>query len=305
MVSSWQNNKRPDPVYRDSSNPALAGHNPPEPVPCAYCGAPRFTRAYELGDRIIWDPAGPQRCVCPEAVAVYENAEAQRLAVEEVHRKAGQEREMQERVARIIKGSGISARFLQRTFESFEATVSNEKALGICSEYAKNFAEKRPCLENPNPGRNGLFVSGPVGTGKTHLAAAIANYIMNRGTPVICQTMQDLLDGIRGAFNRDARVTSSAVLAVYKDVPLLIIDDLGKEQCTEWAVSTVYNIVNGRYEALMPTIVTTNYNDAQLLRRLTPAHGDSVTAEATIDRLREMCAGVLMSGESWRSRQKS
>ena len=85
-------------------------------------------------------------------------------------------------------------------------------------------------------------------------------------------------------------------------MPLLIIDDMGKEPATEWGISKIYAIINGRYDGYMPTIVTTNYDDQQLARRLTPPNGDDITAQATIDRLREMCGGVPMDGESWRSR---
>ena len=52
----------------------------------------------------------------------------------------------------------------------------------------------------------------------------------------------------------------------------------------------------------MPTIITTNYDDQTLVQRLTPPKGDSMTAEATVDRLREMCAGLIRDGPSWRSR---
>ena len=301
-VSTWHKDKRAEVEYRDSSDPELSGYDPPKPVPCQYCGSLRYTRAFEFGDRIIWDPAGPQRCTCPEALADYEKQLADEKATEEARIRAEQEQQMRERVARIIKDSGITARFLQRTFDTFQITNSNRKAFTVCKEYADTFEKKRPGTNNPDPGRNGLFITGPKGIGKTHLAAAIANQIMNQGTAVICKTMIDLLDGIRTTFDPATQTTSSSVLAIYKDVPLLIIDDIGKEPPTEWAISTIYNIINGRYEALMPTIVTTNYTDEQLLQRLTPPRGDAVTADAAIDRLREMCSGLLMAGPSWRSR---
>ena len=95
----------------------------------------------------------------------------------------------------------------------------------------------------------------------------------------------------------------SDVLKIYKTVPLLVIDDIGKEPPTEWAISTVYNIINGRYEAYLPTIVTTNYDTEALIDRMTPREShDSMTARATIDRLMEMCRGITLTGQSWRSR---
>lgn len=97
--------------------------------------------------------------------------------------------------------------------------------------------------------------------------------------------------------------SESDVLRIYKTVPLLVIDDIGKEPPTEWAISTVYNIINGRYEAYLPTIVTTNYDTEALIDRMTPREShDSMTARATIDRLMEMCRGIALTGQSWRSR---
>ena len=64
-----------------------------------------------------------------------------------------------------------------------------------------------------------------------------------------------------------------------------------------------YNIINGRYEAYLPTIVTTNYDTEALIDRMTPREShDSMTARATIDRLMEMCRGITLTGQSWRSR---
>lgn len=198
----------------------------------------------------------------------------------------------------IIEGSGIRRRFLGKSFADFTVTRDNERALTACREYADRF-----CAGTLSPDeRNGLFIVGPAGTGKTHLAAAIANQVLETCTPVICRTMADILADIRETYGRDSRRTEAQAVGRYREIPLLIIDDLGKEAPTEWALTALYSIVNARYEDCLPTVLTTNYGDAQLVRRLTPAGGDSVTAEAVIDRLREMCIGIVTAGESWRSK---
>ena len=66
--------------------------------------------------------------------------------------------------------------------------------------------------------------------------------------------------------------------------------------------SKIYTIINARYEAYMPTIVTTNYSGEELIRRMTPPNDDGYTAAKTIDRLQEMCGGIEMSWKSWRLR---
>lgn len=287
-----------------SNDPAARGHNPPEPVLCEYCGKPRYTEGCFLFGRVVWKFTGPERCDCPEAVAAYEKEKAEREAQERAEREAEADRRMRQRVAQIIGDSGMHTRFLRRTFDTFQVTMENQRAARVCKMYADNFKEKQPSDDN-DPGRNGLFITGPVGTGKTHLAAAIANQLMGGGIGVICMTMIDLLDRIKETYAQRSQWEASEgdVLNTYKEVPLLIIDDMGKEPPTEWAVSKIYAIINARYEAYLPTIVTTNYTDSELVRRLTPKDtGDSTTADATIDRLREMCSAIVTTGDSWRSR---
>ena len=278
---------------------------PPPPVKCEFCGRTLYAHGFELGQIIHW--FGPKPCTCEKAIEKAKREEAERLAEEKRKEEAERNRQLQERVRKIVGESGIGARFRQRTFETFQLTEENKKAATLCQKYADNFREKLPRY-NPNPGRNGLFITGPKGTGKTHLVAAIANKLMNQGIPVVCMTMIDLLERIKSTYTNTRQrfgggYDAADVLDAYTDVSLLIIDDLGKEQATEWAISKIYAIINARYEALMPTIITTNYSEAELIKRLTPKEtGDPTTADAAIDRLREMCGVIVTTGESWRTK---
>ena len=82
-----------------------------------------------------------------------------------------------------------------------------------------------------------------------------------------------MLSDIKQCYQKDSTVSEEEVVGVYKTVDLLTIDDLGKEQATEWSVSVLYNIINERYEAMLPTIITTNYKTSALIDRLS-AKGD-------------------------------
>lgn len=282
---------------------AIAGiPGAPQPVPCEYCGKIRHYKGFRLGERIAWPPTGPERCDCPDAVAAYEKAEAERKAREEAERKAEEDYKLREKIRKIVGESGMGERFLRRTFDTFQITEENKRAAAVASRYANAFDTMLPKRGEPEPGRNGLFIAGPPGTGKTHLAAAIANHLIRQGRPVVCMTMIDLLERIRRTYSR-SDVDEGSVLKLYKSVPLLVIDDIGKEPPTEWAISTIYSIINGRYEAYLPTIVTTNYDTETLIRRMTPKDtGDNTTARATIDRLMEMCRAIALTGESWRQK---
>ena len=258
-----------------SNDERLAGRpGVPEPVPCEFCGALRYHKGIQLGNRILWPPYGAERCTCPEAVAAYEKAQAEREAAEAAAAKAEEEKKMRDRIKRIVGESGMGDRFLRRTFSTFQLTDDNKRAAAAARRYAEGFDAMLPQPGRQEPGRNGLFIAGK---------------------PVICMTMIDLLERIKRTYSTTGG-SESDVLKIYKTVPLLVIDDIGKEPPTEWAISTVYNIINGRYEAYLPTIVTTNYDTEALIDRMTPRESRaSMTARATIDRLMEMCRDIYLT----------
>lgn len=255
----------------------------------------------------LWSPS-PERCTCPEAVVYW--AQKDREAEEE--KKAEERRKQREairaRVKKLIKDSGMGGRFQNRTFDRWEMTEENRKAFGTCKRYADAFDMMIPAkgrdgkVEPPQKERNGLFLIGGYGTGKTHLAAAIANQLIQNGTPVICMTMIDLLARIRETFDSRGEGTEAQVMRLYADIPLLIIDDLGSEQPTEWGCTTIFAIINARYEAYMPTIVTSNCGADELVQRMTPRDASDRNAQKTVDRLREMCVAVQMDWPSWRAK---
>jgi DNA replication protein DnaC len=95
------------------------------------------------------------------------------------------------------------------------------------------------------------------GNGKTHLAAAVANTLSGRGDNVLFVMVPDLLDYLRASFDPRQGVRLDKRFAQIKNVPLLILDDLGTESATPWAREKLYQLFNYRYSALLPTIITT------------------------------------------------
>ena len=85
--SEWQTTK-PKTIYIMSNDPAVQGHNPPDPVPCEYCGKLRYTEGYFLLGKIMWNLSGPKHCDCPEAMAAYEKEKAEREAKERAKQQA-------------------------------------------------------------------------------------------------------------------------------------------------------------------------------------------------------------------------
>ena len=103
-----------------------------------------------------------------------------------------------------------------------------------------------------------LVLKGGYGCGKTHLAAAIANYRLDLGHPVLFINTPDLLDHLRSSFGPYAATGYDERFEQVRNASLLILDDLGTQSNTEWAQEKLYQIFNYRYNARLPTIITTN-----------------------------------------------
>ena len=176
-------------------------------------------------------------------------------------------------------GDVVGERYQNRTFKNVNSQ-DKERAFGICMRYAEELSK------GDRKGKNSLLLTGDVGTGKTHLAAAIAQYCMEHGKVVKFGNITDIFQSLKNAFTKD-----EDVLSEIKSVPLLVLDDLGKENDTEWAKETIYSIINYRYEHMLPTVITTNFTLTDMQDRL---------GEATVSRLIEMCEYVTMYGEDKR-----
>jgi DNA replication protein DnaC len=292
------------PVRLLSNDRRVAGlPGTPAPVLCEFCGKERYTEGTSLFDdgRIHWFPGGANPCSCPEAQA-WRAREQEKLRAQ---KKAEEERKVREQLQGIILNSGMGERLRQRLFRNFEAdTPDRKKTVAAARAYAQNFDRHLPKPGAPVFGFNGLLITGTKGTGKTHIAAAIANYLLSKGTAAICMTERNLFGQIQKTYSlgRENGMSEADVRGIYESIPLLVIDDMGKEKPSEWTLATLYAVIDGRYNKAMPLIVTTNYDMQSLVKRLTPKDGDKITAEAIVDRLSETCESIVMTGDSWRSR---
>jgi len=113
-----------------------------------------------------------------------------------------------------------------------------------------------------------LLIKGGYGCGKTHLAAAIANRCVERGQPVLFVTVPDLLDHLRATFGPTSVVTYDERFEQVRTAPVLILDDLGTEAPTPWAQEKLFQILNYRYNARLPTVITTNHELEEIPLRI-------------------------------------
>ncbi len=161
------------------------------------------------------------------------------------------------------------------TFERFlpdGVSLSEEKRVSLrhAYEHARKFAEEPV---------GWLVLHGSYGTGKTHLAAAIANVRLARGQPVLFVVAPDLLDYLRAAFSPQSDVTFDQRFEEVRSTPLLILDDLGAHSTTPWAQEKLYQIINHRYNARLPTVITTNLRLQDLDERVHSRLADTEISE--------------------------
>jgi DNA replication protein DnaC len=160
--------------------------------------------------------------------------------------------------------SDLSSLNLHRdqTFEAFdmrkgELAPEEETSLQEAYDKARAFAE--------DP-RDWLLFTGTYGCGKTHLAAAIANYRVEEGYPALFVVVPDLLDHLRATFNPKSTISFDKRFEEVRRTNLLILDDLGTESATPWAREKLYQIFDYRYNARLPTVITT----ASLVEEIDP-----------------------------------
>jgi DNA replication protein DnaC len=113
-----------------------------------------------------------------------------------------------------------------------------------------------------------LVLRGGYGAGKTHLAAAVANRRLELGYEAVFVSVPDLLDHLRATYRSELDETYNSRFEQVRNTPLLVLDDLGVESPTSWAVEKLYQIFNHRYNARLPTVVTTNHELEELEHRL-------------------------------------
>jgi len=106
-----------------------------------------------------------------------------------------------------------------------------------------------------------LVFQGVNGCGKTHLAAAITNYRYQAGESALFRVVPEFLDHLRATFTPESKVSYDRLFESVKKTPLLILDDFGEQSTTPWAQEKLYQVINYRYNALLPTVITTRCTD--------------------------------------------
>jgi len=151
------------------------------------------------------------------------------------------------------KYSNLGSLLQMMTFDNFDykrmnLSLEQRQNLRKAFDVAKDFAHSP---------EGWLVFQGVNGCGKTHLAAAIANHRLEQGKPVLFIVVPDLLDHLRSTFNPESKISYDEFFEMVKQSPLLILDDFGEQSATPWAQEKLYQLINHRYNARSPMVVTT------------------------------------------------
>jgi len=182
---------------------------------------------------------------------------------------------------------GITPVLAQKTFESFDIThyeefLRNEKGdtyrkqakkiYDICKQYSDSFA--------PQITFRGIVLQGEVGRGKTFLAAAVCNRLIERGYEPYFMVVPEFLDEIRASYQSGGEFSEAKIMDKAMNASFLVLDDLGSHNFSQWTIGKLFTLLNYRVNHGLPFMITTNLSIAELQQLL----GDRI-----ISRIAEAC----------------
>ena len=169
---------------------------------------------------------------------------------------------------------GIAKRFKMKTFSNYQVTnQAQHDNLAFLAQYAATFSEQ---LENGTS----LMLLGKPGTGKTHLACAIANAVARKGHSVVVRSVSGMFRSIAETWRNGGE---SKILNAYAEADLLVLDEAGASNMSNAENVALFEVINRRYEEMKPTIIVSNLSDNELEKKI---------GERVIDRMAE---GVILT----------
>lgn len=230
---------------------------------CGKCNTPKQCRP--MADVPNFTP----KCLC--------RCETEKRAREEQERKQA---EIRLEIEHNRKAGIKDVKILQYTFENdkYPQSETSQRLRKYCKEYKQAFDNNI-----------GLLLWGNVGVGKSYYAGCIANYLLDHGIKVLCTTFPKILNGL---FNSDDKNDYINNIVSY---PFLIIDDLGTERGTEYAVEQLFTLIDERYKSNKPTVITTNLNPRDMV------DVEEIQYKRIYSRITEMCVPLYVKAEAQRT----
>lgn len=229
------------------------------PSTCKYCGKKLVKRTATLLGKCVF--AGYEPCECDQALRA--------CAAQAIASRQARMQDAEADLCRRLERAGVGVRF-----QKAASTQAKELALAL------------------SQGKN-VFISGAVGSGKTHLACAVARELLRENLVRSVQFTRcvSLFDEIKRSFN-----AGTDALAPYRTCGVLVLDDLGKQASTPWSLERLFDLVDDRYSRCLPTITTSNYNPRDLIVHLACSR-DMTVSQAIVSRLLSDCVHITTKHE--------
>jgi len=178
----------------------------------------------------------------------------------------------------------VPRRFAGKTIDSYEAKSKSQQELKkLAARYIKEF-------DKVKLNGTGMIMAGKPGTGKTHIAWSIVNELRNRKIPAALIQASAMTSSVKATYNKDSEYYDYQVITAYSLIDLLVIDEVGVQVQTDSEKRIFFDIINRRYENMMPTIIITN---------LTMQETAIYIGERVIDRMKE--GGGVIFAMDWDS----
>jgi DNA replication protein DnaC len=229
----------------------------------------------DCGDEFEATNLGPATAnYCRKCAAA--RSERQEAAERESRRQAEEQRRLE-----LLRLANLPPKWRDVTFDNSDPQLQ-PKAFKFAKKYAENFTTESPSV---------IFYSNINGTGKSHLAACILNYVMKeKRIPVRWEKARDVMLQLRRTFS-DLEVSEASVIDRISFVKLLVLDDVGRDPASQWIHTTYWQLLDRRLEWNLPVVITANLlidggpNDLTLGERI---------GEGAVSRLRSLCRGYFI-----------
>lgn len=235
---------------------------------CGVCNFPKEKKIEVpmLGQRFV-----PVICKCEHDAFVQEK-ERERLEEEK------------RRIDELVKYSLVDNRFKESTFDNAQQNDENKMYLTAARNYCERFADMKRM-------NKGLLLYGEPSTGKTFIAYCIANDLIKRCVPVMVTSIVRLTSATSLSKGEEE---FSRMIEKMNSAHLLIIDDLGTERETDYKMEQVFNVIDSRYNAKKPMIITTNLTMEEM------KNTTDIRKRRVFERIFEVCYPLRIVGKSWR-----
>ncbi len=230
-----------------------------------YCGKCNTPKQAEI---TVFDQVRRPYCLCKCAAEARDAEEAEQKRMD-----------FERRIKELRRTGFPDAAMINWTFANDD--MENEQLTKAMKRYVKNFPELRKH-------GSGLLLYGNVGRGKTYAACEVANALVDQGYSVLVTNFSRVLNTLQGTFERQEYIDK------INEVSLLVLDDLGIERETAFAKEQVYNVIDSRYRAGLPMIITTN------LSIDTIKDPGNMESRRIYDRILERCFPIEVTGQNRR-----